>query len=83
MEHEFLLNYHFRKICKIPLTSGQSTSFFGQAFYIFFFFLDFGILSILKRIFRAHLFWDFDLNDSIFPVTVVLIFIRKDYLNLR
>ena len=82
MEHEFLLNYRFRKICKVPLTSGQSTSFFGQDFYIFFFF-DFGILSILKLIFRAHLFCDFDLNDSIFPVTVVLIFIRKDYLNLR
>ena len=82
MEHEFLLNYRFRKIRKVPLTSGQSTSLFGQDFYIFFFFY-FGILSLLKRIFRAHLFWDFDLNDSIFPVTVVLIFIRKDYLHLR
>ena len=78
MEHEFLLNYRFSKIYKVPLTSGQSTSFFGQDFYTFF--SDFRILSILKRISKAHLSWDFDLNDSIFPIA--LIFMGKDNLNL-
>ena len=74
---------NFRHLgCRMEVEITVTVAFILWSRFLYLVFSDFGILSLLNRIsFRAHLFWDFVLSDSIFPV--VLIFIRKGYFSLR
>ena len=45
-----------------------TVAFIHWSIFLYLVFSDFGFLSILNLIFRAHLFWDFVLTDPMFPV---------------
>ena len=73
---------NFRHLgCRMEVEITVTVAFILWSRFLYLVFSDFGFLSILNLIFRAHLFWDFVLSDLMFPV--VLIFIRKGYLKHR
>ena len=81
LSHGTHINFrHLSCGMEVEITVTIAFILWSRFLYLAFFFY-FGFLSILNLIFRAHLFWDFVLSDPMFPV--VLIFIRKGFLNLR